>query len=387
MLKRLTILALLVQLPALAALGETKEGTCQLKRSGPFDKDAFTVAIGEKIKGTCKFRIVDFFGKETIDAGVTIVNTSDKPMHCQYYVAFFDERGTLLGCAGQGTFGAKGLAAGESTQLGSCLIPLPTGLAEKAVRYKIAFYESDREIGKGPAGGAPRRNADGAEAPATASPRQSAAIVRTWTDATGQHTVTAKLVECKDGVVRLTKGNGQIVSLPLDKLSEADRKFLSSGTNDTGTESSAHRSKQANARSGRAASKTADTNPSPAKWYSAGPGWQKLNQLAQFQGVSLFATNHGKTQYEEILSKSQAGSMIILLFALDSSDKSVPAGYEDLLPIPWNQVEAKLRKGETIEGSGKARDRQIVMLAAPTEQQLNDLIRTTKLLPSSPRNR
>ena len=79
-------------------------------------------------------------------------------MHCQYYVAFFDEQGTLLGCAGQGTFGAKGLAAGETTQLGSCLIPLPAGLHEKAVRYKIAFYESDKEIGKGPAAGAPRRS-------------------------------------------------------------------------------------------------------------------------------------------------------------------------------------------------------------------------------------
>ncbi len=146
--KRLAIMMALLQIPALVALGETKEGSCQLKPCGPFDKDALTVQVGQKIKGTCKFSIRDFFKQKVINAGVEISNTSDRPMYCQYYVAFFDEHGTLLGCAGQGTFGDKGLAAGESTQLGSCLIPLPAGLHEKAVQYKIAFYESDQEIGK-----------------------------------------------------------------------------------------------------------------------------------------------------------------------------------------------------------------------------------------------
>ena len=146
--KRLAIMVVLMQIPALVALGETKEGSCQLKEGGAFDKDAFTVQVGEKIKGTCKFEITEFFGKKVISANIEIANTSDKAMHCQYYVAFFDEHGTLIGCAGQGTFDAKGLAAGKSTQLGSCLIPLPAGLHEKAVQYKIAFYESDQEIGK-----------------------------------------------------------------------------------------------------------------------------------------------------------------------------------------------------------------------------------------------
>ena len=59
------------------------------------------------------------------------MNTSGKAMHCQYYVAFFDKAGALIGCAGQGTFDEKGLAAGESTQLGSCLIPLPAGFHER----------------------------------------------------------------------------------------------------------------------------------------------------------------------------------------------------------------------------------------------------------------
>jgi hypothetical protein len=385
--KRLAIIVILIHLAGAAALGETKEGACQLKRYGPFDNDAVTVAIGEKIKGTCKLCVADFFGRETINANVSIVNTSDKPMHCQYYVAFFDEHGALLGCAGQGTFGPKGLAAGETTQLGSCLIPLPAGLHEKAIRYKIAFYESDREIGIGPAAAEPRTSDSGAELPANTARRQPAAVVRIWTDATGQHTVTAKLVDCKGGVVRLKRGNGEIISLPLEKLSAADQEFLKSVTGDKGAASSAYRSNGATARSGKRPSRPASTSRSPANWYSAGPGWQKLNQLAQFQGVSLYASNHGEKQYEEILAKSQPGSIIVLLFALDNNDKNIPDAYRDLLPMPWDQIEAKLQKGETVQRSGKSRNREIVLLAAPTEQQLNDLIRTTKLLSANPPNR
>ena len=147
MMKSLAIMAVLLQIPALAALGESKEGSCQLKEGNAFDKGVFTVQVGEKIKGTCKLYIMDFFRQKVINANVEIVNTSDKAMCCHFYVAFFDEHGTLIGCAGQGTFGEKGLA-GKSTQLCSCLIPLPAGLHEKAVQYKIAFYESDQEIGK-----------------------------------------------------------------------------------------------------------------------------------------------------------------------------------------------------------------------------------------------
>jgi len=46
---------------------------------------------------------------------------------------------TLTGFCGRD----PGLAAGESTQLGSCLIPLPAGFHEKAVQYKIAFYGAE----------------------------------------------------------------------------------------------------------------------------------------------------------------------------------------------------------------------------------------------------
>lgn len=146
--KRLALTILFMMAFSFTASGEIKEGDCRIKEGSFFDKDVFTVQVGDKVKGTCKFYIDEFFGKKIINANIQIVNTADKPMHCRYYVAFFDKEGNLIGCAGQGTFDEEGLAAGETTQLGSCLIFLPEGLHEKAVRYKIAFYESDKEIGK-----------------------------------------------------------------------------------------------------------------------------------------------------------------------------------------------------------------------------------------------
>ena len=199
--------------------------------------------------------------------------------------------------------------------------------------------------------------------------------------------MTAKLVDCKDGVVRLKRGNGQIVSLPLEKLSDADQQYLKRQLSGVGSVPAGSHAKASGPGSVDARPRQANTRSQQKQWYSAGPGWRKLDQLAQFHGISLYATNHGEKQYEEILAKSQPGSTIVLLFALDSSDKNIPDSYRDLLPIAWAEIEAKLKKGETVQGSGRSRDREIILLAAPTESQLNELIRTTKLLSGAPANR
>ena len=150
MMKRLAIVAALMQIPALVALGENKEGSCQLKQCGAFDKDVVTVHVGEKIQGTCRFHITDFFKRKIINAGVEIVNTSDRRMHCQYYVAFFDEQGTLIGCAAQGTFGAEGLAAGKSTQLASVLFPCPPAFLKRRSNTRSPSTNPTRRLEKPP---------------------------------------------------------------------------------------------------------------------------------------------------------------------------------------------------------------------------------------------
>ncbi len=50
--------------------------------------------------------------------------------------------------------------------------------------------------------------------------------IREWTDRSGQHHVQAKLLGVEDGQAKLEKVNGTVVFVPLEKLSEADRRFI-----------------------------------------------------------------------------------------------------------------------------------------------------------------
>lgn len=69
----------------------------------------------------------------------------------------------------------------------------------------------------------------------------SSASARTWTDSTGVFSLEAELLEVTDGKARLKKADGKIVSLAIDRLSEADRKFLKSPTKSSAAGDSAAR--------------------------------------------------------------------------------------------------------------------------------------------------
>lgn len=69
---------------------------------------------------------------------------------------------------------------------------------------------------------------------ALATPKPKMAKLRTWTDVTGAFTVEAEFIGLADGKVELKKTDGKSISLPLDKLSPADRdiaKFLAESIN------------------------------------------------------------------------------------------------------------------------------------------------------------
>jgi len=51
---------------------------------------------------------------------------------------------------------------------------------------------------------------------------------RKWTDRTGKFSVQAALVEVRDEVVQLRRDDGKVISVPIDKLSDADQRFLGS---------------------------------------------------------------------------------------------------------------------------------------------------------------
>ncbi|HYO24807.1 MAG TPA: SHD1 domain-containing protein [Lacipirellulaceae bacterium] len=50
--------------------------------------------------------------------------------------------------------------------------------------------------------------------------------VRTWTDSTGKFKMDAEFVEVANGAVRLKRGDGRMMNLPLAKLSDADRAYV-----------------------------------------------------------------------------------------------------------------------------------------------------------------
>lgn len=51
---------------------------------------------------------------------------------------------------------------------------------------------------------------------------------RTWTDNTGRHKVIAEFVDLQDGMVRLKKKKGNIISVPIQRLSEKDQWWIAS---------------------------------------------------------------------------------------------------------------------------------------------------------------
>jgi beta-lactamase regulating signal transducer with metallopeptidase domain len=92
---------------------------------------------------------------------------------------------------------------------------------------------------------------------------------------------------------------------------------------------------------------------------------------------------HEKKSYDEIfideIHNKKPGDIIVLLFSLDSRER-IPTEYEDLLPKPWSEIEAALEQGKTVELKGKARELNVILLAAPTNEQLRSLVRESKLL-------
>jgi hypothetical protein len=50
--------------------------------------------------------------------------------------------------------------------------------------------------------------------------------MRTWTDNTGKYHVVAVLVGASDGAIRIAKENGRILTVAINRLSDADRQFV-----------------------------------------------------------------------------------------------------------------------------------------------------------------
>lgn len=76
----------------------------------------------------------------------------------------------------------------------------------------------------------PEKKAGEGKAAATASTEPAEeverAVLRIWTDRSGRHQIQAKYRGTEDGKVKLERADGTVLSVPLEKLSEADQRFL-----------------------------------------------------------------------------------------------------------------------------------------------------------------
>ena len=69
----------------------------------------------------------------------------------------------------------------------------------------------------------------------TKSDAPASGDLRTWHDASGRHSLKATFVSAETGIVRLRKADGSTIDVPIDKLSDEDRKYIISTR--AGTES------------------------------------------------------------------------------------------------------------------------------------------------------
>ena len=137
-------LVLLLTFFALSLRADSIEGDLKLTYTDDmFSESVFKKEFGKVVKATTSWHAGEFFGQETVFAGITVKNTGSKPMFFNYYVAFFDKNHKLVGASGQGSFGDSGLKPGEETQLGSCLIHLPKDRYKEIVSYQAVIYETD----------------------------------------------------------------------------------------------------------------------------------------------------------------------------------------------------------------------------------------------------
>jgi hypothetical protein len=94
-----------------------------------------------------------------------------------------------------------------------------------AAFQRIVSTYPDTEAAKRAAEELKKFGDEGSAASAAAPPKLA---YRTWRDATGRFTVKARDRGVKDGKLSLETEDGSVIQVPLDKLSEADRKFLES---------------------------------------------------------------------------------------------------------------------------------------------------------------
>lgn len=112
------------------------------------------------------------------------------------------------------------------------------------------------------------------------------ALARKWSDTTGRFNLEAEFVELNDGKVALEKTDGKIIRVPIERLSDEDRRFVASlqkKPQDSGKEPPDAKPSDANAKK-KSPAKELDAKVI-AEWRKAGAliGWLSQSDFGEWQ--------------------------------------------------------------------------------------------------------
>jgi hypothetical protein len=110
--------------------------------------------------------------------------------------------------------------------------------------------------------------------------------------------------------------------------------------------------------------------------------FDKVVSLTQNWVWNKTGRQHSAKAYDEIFNSTHnrtANDVLVMVFSLDREER-IPAGYEDLLPRPWAEIQADLKQGRNVELFGKIRGLNVILIATPDMAQLEKAIAASKFL-------
>jgi hypothetical protein len=139
----------------------------------------------------------------------------------QRFAAVYEELAEAIAANSGG--GAQ-IAEIKLKRLSSALTSFRTGESalriSLAQRYHLKFPAFETVLKEG------SKKEGGAEEKGEASAPADRSALRTWTDRSGKFQIRAKYLATEGEKVKLEKADGTVLTVPLDRLSEEDQKFL-----------------------------------------------------------------------------------------------------------------------------------------------------------------
>ncbi len=120
----------------------------------------------------------------------------------------------------------------------------------------------------------------------------------------------------------------------------------------------------------------------PPKLLIAGPAREVVRERLLDSRYHLWINrmNHHAPSYAEHVAELGAGDLLVLLVAADDGER-IPEEFAWLSPVGLEELERRLRTGKTIAESHQPRSSyRVVLLAAPTTEELEELARSSALL-------